>query len=133
MVLAPYMEKASGQSGPAVVFEKPVEARLLLAHRIESPDFATLFFTTKDEHVADYHYFFFEQISAMLASRMPPAFEAVWHRLLREELSGEVHGEVDERSWRLKHSLLRRSMASRKDRRLFRGYAPPSFEATITF
>src|SRR5262249_36749491 len=57
LVLAPYMEKAAGQSGPAVVFEKPAEARLLLSHRVETPDFATLFFTAKDEQIADYHYF----------------------------------------------------------------------------
>ncbi len=77
----PYMEKAAGQSGPAVVYEKPSEAKLLLSHRVESPDFATLFFTAKDEQIADYHYFFFEQIAIILASRVPDAVEIAWHRL----------------------------------------------------
>jgi hypothetical protein len=126
------MEMAAGQDGPAVVFEKPVEAKLLLSHRIESPDFATLFFTAKDEQVADYHYFFFEQIAAMLSTRLPEKFEGQWHRLLREELSAEIHGEVDENSWRLKQSLLRRSMAARKDGKLFKDYARQSFQDTMT-
>jgi hypothetical protein len=132
LVLAPYMEKAAGQSGPAVVYEKPSEAKLLLSHRVESPDFATLFFTAKDEQIADYHYFFFEQIAIILASRVPDAVETAWHRLLREELSAEVHGEVDEQSWRLKQSLLRRSLAARKDGKLFRDYARQALIDTMT-
>jgi hypothetical protein len=132
LVLAPYMEKAAGQNGPAVVFEKPAEAKLLLSHRVETPDFATLFFTAKDEQIADYHYFFFEQIAIILSSRLPATVETIWHRLLREELSAEIHGEVDEHSWRLKQSLLRRSMAARKDGKLFRDYARQSFIDTMT-
>lgn len=132
LVLVPYLERASGQNGPAVVSAKPTEAKLLLSHRIESPDFATLFFTTKDEQVADYHYFFYEQIAALVAGRWPAGFETHWHRVLREELSAEVHGEVDENSWRLKQSLLRRSMTARKDGKLFRDYARQSFEDTMT-
>ena len=132
LVLAPYLEKASGQNGPAVVYEKPVEAKLLLSHRIETADFATLFFTAKDEQVADYHYFLFEQIAALASARLPLTFEAHWHRLLRDELSAEVHGEVDEESWRLKQSLLRRSMSARKDGKLFLGYARQSFQDTMT-
>lgn len=132
MVLAPYLEKASGQNGPAVVFEKPAEAKLLFSHRIESQDFATLFFTTKGEQTADYHYFFFEQIAMMVSARLPAAVETAWHLLLREELSAEVHGEVDEQSWRLKQSLLRRSMAARKDGKLFREYANQAFVDTMT-
>jgi hypothetical protein len=56
----------------------------------------------------------------------------VYHGLLREELSAEVHGEVDEKSWRLKQALLRRPMAARKDGKPFRDYARQSFEDTMT-
>ena len=52
--------------------------------------------------------------------------------LLREELNAEVHGEVDERSWHLKQTLLRRPMAARKDGKPFRDYARQSFEDTMT-
>jgi len=52
--------------------------------------------------------------------------------LLREELSGEVHGEVDERSWHFKQILLRRPMAARKDGKPYRDYARESFRDTMT-
>ena len=53
-------------------------------------------------------------------------------RLLREELGAEVHGEVDERSWHLKQSLLRRQSNVRNETKLFRDYARQSFEDTLT-
>ena len=47
-------------------------------------------------------------------------------------MSGEVHGEVDEKSWHLKQTLLRRPMNARKDGKPFREYARQSFEDTMT-
>jgi hypothetical protein len=39
---------------------------------------------------------------------------------------------VDEKSWHLKQTLLRRPMAARKDGKPFRAYARQSFEDTMT-
>src|SRR5919198_534586 len=50
---------------------------------------------------------------------------------LREELAAEVHGEVDERSWRLKQSLLRRQSNTRKETKLFQDYARQALEDTL--
>ena len=42
------------------------------------------------------------------------------------------HGEVDERSWRLKQSLLRRQSNTRKETKLFHEYARQALEDTLT-
>ncbi len=68
----------------------------------------------------------------MLSHRWSKETQEIWHRLLREELSAETHGEVDERSWHFKQVLLRRPMAARKDGKPFRDYARESFRDTMT-
>ena len=55
-----------------------------------------------------------------------------FYRLIREELSAEVHGEVDEKSWHLKQALLRRQTNVRRETKLFREYARQAFEDTLT-
>ena len=132
VVLAPYLEKGVGRAGTTVVEKKPAEAKLALSARVERDDFVTMFFTVKGEQVADYHYFFYDEISALLSHRWPKKVEDAWHGLLREELVGEIHGEVDERSWRLKQALLRRPAKTRRDGKPFREYARQSFEDTMT-
>ncbi len=82
-------------------------------------DFTTLFFTIKDEQVSDYHYFLYDELAALISRRWPEETEEKWLGLVREELSGEVHGEVDEKSWHLKQALLRRPAPARKDGKPF--------------
>ncbi len=132
IVLAPYLERAVPKGPVTVVTEKPVDAKLVFSARVSEKDTATLFFTVKDEQVADYHYFFYDELAALLVANWPAEVSEVWDRLLREELSAEVHGEVDERSWRSKQSLLRRPMAARKDGKPFREYSKESFRDTMT-
>ena len=67
-----------------------------------------------------------------MAERWPPETQECYSRVLREELSGEVHGEVDEKSWYLKQGLLRRQSNIRRETKLFREYAAQSFEDTLT-
>jgi hypothetical protein len=56
--------------------------------------------------------------------------ETRYSRLLREELTADVHGEVDEASWRLKQSLRRgKSAVAAKN---FSKYARQSFIDTLT-
>jgi hypothetical protein len=132
VVLAPYLEKGTGRAGTAVAETKPTEAKLALSARVEQENLITLFFTVKGEQVADYHYFFYDEISAAVSHRWPKNVADAWHGLLREELSSEMHGEVDERSWRLKQALLRRPVNARRDGKPFREYARQSFEDTMT-
>jgi hypothetical protein len=132
IVLAPYLERANPKGGVSVVYEKPAEPKLLLSTRVEGDDTATLFFTVKDEQVADYHYFFYDELAGILSRRWTTETQDVWNRLLREELSAEVHGEVDERSWHFKQVLLRRPMAARRDGKPYRDYARESFRDSMT-
>ena len=132
VVLVPYLEKGTGRTATAVVRTKPSESKLALSARVEQDGLVTIFFTVKDEQVADYHYFFYDEIAAIVSNRWPQKTADAWHGLLREELSSEMHGEVDERSWRLKQALLRRPTNARRDGKPFREYARQSFEDTMT-
>lgn len=133
IVLVPYLEKANGKGGDLISFDKPAEQRQIFASRLLRRDNATLLFAVKDEEMADYHYSFYNSIAALIANA--PADSSArdqFYGLVREELAAEVHGEVDERSWRLKQSLRRRQSNTRKETKLFQDYARQAFEDTLT-
>ncbi|HWB97980.1 MAG TPA: hypothetical protein VG672_14800 [Bryobacteraceae bacterium] len=132
IVLVPYLEKGNGRSGDQVTFEKPSESRYLTTSRASRPQMETLLFSIKDEDIADYHYSFYYALAELVAERWSPDTQERFMRLLREELSAEVHGEVDERSWHLKQALVRRQANVRKETKLFRDYARQAFQDTLT-
>lgn len=132
IVLAPWLERGSARASVSMVYEKPQDPKLIFSAHVETPDFATLFFTTQDEQVSDYHYCFYDELAGLISARWPEKAQDAWHRLLREELTAEVHGEVDEKSWHLKQVLLRRRTTANKDSKQFRDYARQSFEDTMT-
>jgi hypothetical protein len=132
IVLAPYLERAAGRGYPSVVYEKPPESRLIFATRVDGDNFATFFFTVKDEQVSDYHYFLYEALAAVVAQRASEQVSAEWLALIRSEIEAQVHGEVDERSWRLKQAVLRRPAPTRATGKPFREYATRAFEDTLT-
>ena len=132
IILAPYLEKGNGKSGDAVTFERPAEGRAIFASRRESKDEAVLALGIKEIEVADYHYQLYNSLAAMIADHLASDSQERFNRTLREELSAEVHGEVDERSWHLKQALLRRQTNVRKETKLFREYARQAFEDTLT-
>ena len=132
IVLAPYLERGAAKANASVVYEKPSEPKLLFSAHVEHVDFATLFFTVKEEQVSDYHYHLYDELAALVSYRWPQKAQDTYYGLLREELSNEVHGEIDEKSWHLKQALLRRPMTARKDGKPFRDYARQSFEDTMT-
>jgi len=132
IALVPYLERQTPKGAVSVTEDKPAEARLVLSANVLADDYATLLFTVKDEQVADYHYFFYDELAGLLLRNLPAEAENEWNRLLREELSAEVHGEVDDRSWHAKQKLLRKPMAARKDGPPFREYSRDSFRDTMT-
>ena len=132
LVLAPWLEKTSAKSTVAVVYEKPIEAKLALSTRISTADSVTMFFTVKDEQVADYHYFLFDEIAGVIADRWTPEVEEGFSRLIREELAADVHGEVDERSWHAKQTLIRRGPKAKREGKPFKDYVKSSFTDTMT-
>lgn len=132
LILVPYLERGNGKSGDTVSFERPAEGRAIPSSYREEKDCAVLVMAIKDIEVADYHYQFYNALAALIADHLPPEMEERFNRSIREELSAEVHGEVDEKSWHLKQSLLRRQTNIRRETKLFREYARQAFEDTLT-
>jgi hypothetical protein len=132
VILAPYLEKGNGKDGDSVTFERPAEARHVACSRRQVGDLTVLAFGVKDIEVADFHYQFYSSLATVVADRWPAEVQERFYRTIREELSTEVHGEVDEKSWHLKQALLRRQTNVRKETKLFREYARQAFEDTLT-
>ena len=132
IILAPYVEKGAGKGGDSVAFEHPAEARQIPCSRLELDGMTVLAMAIKDMEMADYHYQFYNALAALLADRWSGEAQESFVRTIREELSAEVHGEVDEKSWHLKQALMRRQTNVRKETKLFREYARQAFEDTLT-
>lgn len=132
ILLAPFLEKGQGKDGDHVAFDRPSDGRQIFASRVDLEGMAILAFGAKDVEVADYHYHFYTTLASLVTDRWPEETQEKFYRAIREELGAEVHGEVDERSWRLKQALLRRQTNVRKETKLFRDYARQAFEDTLT-
>jgi hypothetical protein len=132
LILAPYLEKGNGKGGDAITFERPAEGRYLAVVRRTVDDMAMLALGIKDVEVADYHYQLYSALAGLVAERWSQEVQERFFRTIREELSADVHGEVDERSWHLKQALQRRQANVRKETKLFREYARQAFEDTLT-
>jgi hypothetical protein len=138
IMLVPYLERGEGRAKggipPAdfVCTEKPPDNRLSWASQVAFEQEEVLLFALKDQEVAEYHYRFYHVLAAMMGDLWAEEVQNKYAELLREELSSGVHGEVDEESWRLKQTLLRRQANTRKETKLFRDYARQSFIDTLT-
>jgi hypothetical protein len=132
LILAPYLEKGNGKSGDTVTFERPADARYLAFARRDLAGMVVLVLGIKDMEVADYHYQMYSALASLVAERWSPDMQERFFRTIREELSADVHGEVDEKSWHLKQALQRRQTNVRKETKLFREYARQAFEDTLT-
>ncbi|MDE3166984.1 MAG: hypothetical protein KGN36_14350 [Acidobacteriota bacterium] len=131
IILAPYLEKGNGK-GDWITFDRPSEARQIACSRIEDGGLSVLALGIKEIEVADFHYRFYAALAGIVADAWPEEVQERFFRTLREELSAEVNGEVDEKSWHLKQALLRRQKNVRKETKLFREYARQAFEDTLT-
>jgi hypothetical protein len=132
LILAPFLEKANGKGGEWITFERPTEARYLACARRDLGDMVVLALSIKELEVADYHYQLYNALATVVAEHWSPEVQERFFRTIREELSAEVHGEVDEKSWHLKQALQRRQTNVRKETKLFREYARQAFEDTLT-
>jgi hypothetical protein len=132
IILAPYLEKGNGKGGDSITFERPIESRHIPWSRTGQGSTTMVAFGIKDLEVADYHYQFYNVLAMLMAERWSQEVQDRFFRTIREELSAEVHGEVDEKSWHLKQALLRRQTNVRKETKLFRDYARQAFEDTLT-
>jgi hypothetical protein len=147
ILLVPYLERtnaerSNGQRTNArdrakpsaaaeyVSIEKPLHGRISAATQLSLGGETVLAFALKDQEVAEYHYRFYHLLATVVGEQWTEAIETNYSRLMREELNSDVHGEVDEASWRLKQAL-RRSQAA-MSAKAFRTYARQSFIDTLT-
>ncbi len=144
ILLVPYLERANAErtngqkttrdrAKPAaeyVSIEKPLHGRISAATQLSLGGETVLAFALKDQEVAEYHYRFYHLLATVLGEQWTDNVETGYSRLMREELNSDVHGEVDEASWRLKQAL-RRSQAA-MSAKAFRAYARQSFIDTLT-
>jgi hypothetical protein len=138
ILLVPYLERANGRergpnkSNEVVCLEKPSKDRVSWTSRFVNKEEAVLVFALKDQEVADYHYRFYHLLAALMAGQWVESARVEYSALVREELSNNVHGEVDEESWHLKQALLRRQTGLRGETKLFKDYVRQSFIDTLT-
>jgi hypothetical protein len=145
ILLVPYLERGNGtgaqkssardsnRAKPAaeyVSIEKPLHGRISAATQLSLGAETVLAFALKDQEVAEYHYRFYHLLATVLGEQWTEAIETGYSRIMRDELNSDVHGEVDEASWRLKQAL-RRSQAT-MSAKAFRAYARQSFIDTLT-
>jgi hypothetical protein len=138
ILLVPYLErgdshekrKATLPGADYVSIERPPEGRLSPYTQLKLGEETVLAFALKDQEVAEYHYRFYHLLATLMAEHWSDDVETRYIRVLRDELSADVHGEVDEPSWRLKQAM-RRSQNVRNGK-AFREYARQSFADTLT-
>jgi hypothetical protein len=146
ILLVPYLERSNGTGAQKtsardnnraklaaaeyVSIEKPLHGRISAATQLSLGGETVLAFALKDQEVAEYHYRFYHLLATVLGEQWTEPVETGYSRVMRDELNSDVHGEVDEASWRLKQAL-RRSQAT-MSAKAFRTYARQSFIDTLT-
>ena len=136
IMLVPYLERAEAKGNVSkdefVCTEKPPESRLSWVTQVQFDNEEVLVFALKEQDVSEYHYRFYHVLASLAGNLWTEETQTQYSTLLREELNAGVHGEVDEESWHMKQSLLRRQTNVRKETKLFREYARQSFIDTLT-
>ena len=137
IILVPYLERVHGKEkigkmSDIISIEKPPENRLSWATHMRIGNEQVMVFALKDQEVAEYHYRFYRQLATFIADSAGVEELNNFTGLLREELHGNVHGEVDEESWHAKQALLRRQAKVLKETKAFRTYARAAFIDTLT-
>ena len=111
--------------------EKPPEDKLAFTAQVKAGSETIIAFGLKGQEVAEYHYRFYQLLASLRADRILPEEIERYRGLIRDEIAGEVHGEVDEQSWRLKQPVVRKGFV-RKESKSFADYVRQSFIDTLT-
>lgn len=131
ILLVPYLDRRHGGS-EIVIFDKPGDRSRAWSAQFMADGDAVLVFAMKDRDVADYHYFFYRAIATLVSDQAHFPRLNDFFDLLREELRGRVHGEIDEEGWKLKQAVLQRQSVVGRDTKLFRNYGRQSLIDTLT-
>lgn len=130
--LVPYMQKEGARGVETVSFEAPPEKSQVWSAAVFGEKEASLVLAIRDRDVADYHYSFYRAIAEATVRTLPQPYEERFAKLLRDEVRGGVHGEVDEESWRAKVQLIRKQPDAKPDSKMFRSYAKLAFADSLT-
>lgn len=135
ILLVPYLEKGKENgrnSGELVRLDKPSQNRSSWTSCLLTKGEAVLAFALQEQEIADYHYRFYNLLAELIADQRSADAQYAYTSLVREELSTKVNGEVDEKSWRLKQTLVRSSSKSKRETKTFVDYVRASFIDTLT-
>ncbi len=132
ILFVPYLERPHGSRSEQVVFNRPEDRVRAWSAQFPAENEDFLVFAIKDREVADYHYFFYRAIAAIVADKAHFKRLNDYTDILRDEVRNRIHGEVDEDSWKLKQSILQKQEPVRRDSKLFRNYARQSLIDTLT-
>ena len=136
LYFVPYLEKSDVEKGKSailkVVTKRPPEGAYGFAAGFSREPGHALFLAAQESNLNDYHYYFFRSIAAMVTERMPPMFQDAYIDLLNDEIRQQVHGEMDEASWRMKQDYLEANGGKKKPGKGFFEYARQSMIDTMT-
>jgi len=136
VLLVPYLEKKNGKPAAGrtdlISMERPPEAKLVWASAWDTKKGHVMAFGVREQEMADYHYHLFHGIAVLMSGIVGKEVITGYSGLLRDELNAEVHGEVDETSWRLKQALRRSKTGVRRESKALEAYAIQSFIDTLT-
>ena len=135
LVVVGYLEKPAQEGdpeGPLVVFRKPASSRQLYSAVTERDGTSFLFVAVKDEDVADCHDSLYQELASLIVAHAEPEMTDRYASLLREELKGEVRGEVEDASWRMKEKVLRNQTHQTRNTKIFQDYSRESMIDTLT-
>jgi hypothetical protein len=130
ILLVPYLTRKAKPAAEYVSTEKPPAGQASASAQTSLGKETVLALALKDREMAEYHYRLYHMLAAVIGGQWPKDAEGRYVRLLREEMTADVHGEVDESSWRLKQTLRRAKTAV--NHRNFAKYAKQSFIDTLT-
>ena len=136
VLLVPYLEKKNGKPAAGrtdlIAMERPADAKLVWASAWDTKKGHVMAFGVKEQEMADYHYHLFHGIAVLISGLASKEILSTYSAMLRDELNAEVHGEVDEASWRLKQTLRRSKTGVRRESKAFQLYTRQSFVDTLT-
>lgn len=138
LFFVPYLEQleVSAKGKPPVLkvtTKRPAEGEYGYAAGFYREPGHALFLAAQESNLNDYHYYFFRSIAAMVTERLPAVTQDAYIELLAAEIKQQVHGEMDEASWRMKQDYLESNGGSKK--KLGKGffeYARQSMIDTMT-
>jgi len=124
--------KSRRKGSPVVAFSEPPRSRQIPSATAEREGQTFLFLAVKHADLAEYHYTFYNNFASLMATRLENGSRQRFQKLVREELASETHGEVDEKSWRLKEKLTQRNGDFAHESKPLQDYFRQALEDTLT-